>query len=71
MIAAGQNNQILEFLREKHLPLDIFVEVEDHMIEQIKNKMDFENKTFQVAFSETQKLWENDLMHKFSILTMS
>ena len=46
MITKEQKQKIINDLLAKNLPLDLLVEVKDHMEEQINHKMDFENKPY-------------------------
>lgn len=61
MITELQSAEIKSYLLSKKLPLDLYLEVSDHFIEQVESKVDFENKTFEFVFEEVKKLWENDL----------
>ena len=60
MITKEQKQEIINDLLAKNLPLDLLVEVKDHMEEQINHKMDFENKSFEIAYDEVKKSWEKD-----------
>lgn len=64
MITDTQLSEIRNYLKSKSLPLDLFVEVSDHFMEQIDYKINFENKTFDEAFEEVQLLWSKDLKLK-------
>lgn len=61
MITSEQKVSLTEFLSTKNLPLDLWVEVLDHISEQVDYKMLFENKDFNTAFSETKISWQDDL----------
>ena len=66
MITKEQKQEIINDLLAKNLPLDLLVEVKDHMEEQINHKMDFENKPFEIAYDEVKKSWEKDLELKIT-----
>ena len=66
MITKEQKQKIINDLLAKNLPLDLLVEVKDHMEEQINHKMDFENKSFEIAYDEVKKSWEKDLELKIT-----
>ncbi len=59
-----QNKAIFTFLSGRNLPLDLIIEIMDHMVEQISYKMDFEDKNFESAFEETKAAWKEDLTEK-------
>ena len=61
MITKEQKQKIIYDLLAKNLPLDLLVEIKDHMEEQLEHKIDFENKSFEVAYEEVKKSWEKDL----------
>lgn len=66
------NKEQLDFIRDylifQKLPLDILLEVEDHMASQVLDIQKNENISFDEAFLKTQKLWENEFkMTRYSI----
>ncbi len=61
MITALENKEIHKFLNSRNLPLDLKLEILDHVTEQIIYKMDFEAKDFTTAFSEIIETWREDL----------
>ncbi|SFI36461.1 hypothetical protein [Halpernia frigidisoli] len=64
MITSEENIEIGEFLKEKNLPLDLRVEILDHIREQLSHKMEVESKDFYLAFSEIKESWKEDLVMK-------
>lgn len=67
MITKEQKQEIIYDLMAKNLPLDLLVEVKDHMEEQLEYKIDFENKSFETAYEEVKKSWEKDLKLVYAI----
>lgn len=55
-----QLDLIRDYLIFQKLPLDILLEVEDHMASQILDIQKNEDVSFDEAFLKTQKLWENE-----------
>ncbi len=55
-----QLNLIRDYLIFQKLPLDILLEVEDHMASQVLDIQKNEGLSFDEAFLKTQKLWENE-----------
>ncbi|UMQ39998.1 hypothetical protein MKS83_11285 [Chryseobacterium sp. Y16C] len=53
-------DRIRDYLIFQKLPLDILLEVEDHMASQVLNIQKSENISFDEAFLKTQKLWESE-----------
>ena len=53
MITPEQNKTITTYLQSKNLPIDLVLEIKDHMIEQIENK---ENLTFEQAPSRARRV---------------
>lgn len=66
MISPEQHKEIVNYLFSKKLPLDLLVEVEDHMKEQIESLLD-DGKTFEDAFAETKQNWQKDLSEKWML----
>lgn len=60
MFSNQQEQAITDYLILHKLPLDILLEVKDHMISQISDIQADENLTFEEAFHKTQKLWESE-----------
>ncbi|MCT3649970.1 hypothetical protein HZQ44_18245 [Elizabethkingia anophelis] len=57
----NQDKKITDYLIEKKLPLDIMLEVKDHMTDQIQDLEVSKNMTFDEAFSQAQLSWEEEL----------
>lgn len=63
-----QEQAITDYLILHQLPLDILLEVKDHMLSQVADIQAEENKSFKEAFHKTQKLWESEFrMTKYSL----
>lgn len=60
MIPNKQEQQVIDYLILHKLPLDILLEVKDHMISQVLDIQINENLSFDEAFHKTQKLWESE-----------
>ena len=58
MITPEQNKTITTYLLSKNLPIDLVLEIKDHMIEQIENK---ENLSFEEAFEKVKISWKEEL----------
>ncbi|MCW3169880.1 hypothetical protein OMO38_15245 [Chryseobacterium sp. 09-1422] len=58
MITSAEEKQIDEYLILNKLPLDILLEVRDHMISQISDLQIYENLSFDQAFFKTKIAWE-------------
>lgn len=69
MITSLQKDQISNLLDGRNLPLDLKVEISDHIYEQLDFKIERESKDFSQAFIEVKSEWEKDLETKFSYLT--
>lgn len=68
MVTKEQEQQVTDYLILHKLPLDILLEVKDHMISQVLDIQSSENLTFEEAFHKTQKLWESEFkMTKYSV----
>jgi len=65
MISSEQKLEIEQFLISKELPLDILLEVKDHMILQIEDCMNNENRSFEDSFSTVEIMWREN----FSLTT--
>ena len=63
MITPEQNKEITRYLVAKNLPIDLVLEVKDHMIEQIES---MENLCFEEAFEHVKISWKVEFIYKFS-----
>ena len=63
MITPEQNKEITRYLVAKNLPIDLVLEVKDHMIEQIES---MENVCFEEAFEQVKTSWKVEFIYKFS-----
>ena len=63
MITPEQNKEITQYLVAKNLPIDLVLEVKDHMIEQIES---MENLSFNEAFEQVKISWKVEFIYKFS-----
>ena len=64
----AEEKQIDDFLILNRLPLDIMLEVRDHMISQVSDLQINENLSFERAFFKTKIAWEPEFkMTKYSI----
>ncbi|MDC8028222.1 hypothetical protein NBY09_19005 [Elizabethkingia anophelis] len=57
----NQDKKITDYLIEKRLPLDILLEVKDHIHTQVQDLEISKNLTYEEAFLEVQLLWKEDL----------
>ena len=64
MITSEESREVGEFLKGKNLPLDLKVEILDHISEQINHKMEIESKDFPLAFAEIKESWKADFVMK-------
>jgi len=60
MISIEEEQQVADYLIFHRLPLDVLLEVKDHMISQISDIQLNEKLSFNEAFHKTQKLWEDE-----------
>jgi len=68
MLLKEQEQAITDYLVLHQLPLDILLEVKDHMLSQVADIQTEEHKSFEEAFYKTQKLWESEFrMTKYSV----
>lgn len=65
----NQDKKITDYLIEKRLPLDILLEVKDHMADQIAALETEQNITFDDAFEQTKTSWGKDLEMRFSFFS--
>ena len=63
MITPEQNKEITQYLVAKNLPIDLVLEVKDHMIEQIES---MENLCFEETFEQVKISWKVEFIYKFS-----
>ena len=61
MMTKEENIVIQKYLMSRNLPLDIILEVKDHMISQIEHS---NKQTFQEAFDEVKANWQQELQIK-------
>ncbi|MFN1217003.1 hypothetical protein ACKW6Q_08460 [Chryseobacterium kwangjuense] len=60
MITETQENQVTDYLIFQQLPLDILLEVKDHMISQVTDLQIREHLSFEEAFLNVQKSWDGE-----------
>lgn len=58
MITTEQNKEISKYLISKNLPIDLVLEIKDHMMEQIEN---MEDLCFEEAFEKVKLSWKEEL----------
>lgn len=63
MITTEQSKEITKYLLSKKLPIDLILEVKDHMIEQIEN---MEVLPFEEAFEKVKLSWKKEMKMVFS-----
>ena len=61
MISGEQKNEVRQYLLSKKLPLDILIEVEDHVINQLEEVLLRNKVSFEDAFMQVKGLWQEDL----------
>lgn len=61
MITEPQLSEIRNYLLSKQLPIDILIEVEDHLVDQIENLQSSEKLSFADAFDKAKLEWKKDL----------
>jgi len=64
MITPEQNKEITQYLVSKNLPIDLVLEVKDHMIEQIEN---MDNLSFNEAFEQVKISWKEELKMVYNL----
>ena len=68
MMTEVQENEVTDYLIFQRLPLDILLEVKDHMMSQISDIQRKDHLNFEEAFLKTKKLWEHEFkMTSYSI----
>jgi hypothetical protein len=60
MITKEQEQQIIDYLIFHKLPVDILLEIKDHMTSQVSDIQIQERLSFDEALLKTQKLWESE-----------
>lgn len=61
MMTIDQKKEINDILKGRNLPLDLKVEILDHMVEQVEDKIQFERKDFSTTIEEIRISWKSDL----------
>ena len=64
MISAEQKLEIEKYLISKKLPIDILLEVKDHIISQVEEIKKDENLEFHLAFDSVKNAWQDELEMK-------
>ncbi|MDE5439423.1 hypothetical protein KRE40_15145 [Elizabethkingia meningoseptica] len=65
----NQDQKITTYLVDKKLPLDILLEVKDHMSDQVSALKSEKGLSFDEAFEQTKISWEQDLKMGFSFFS--
>jgi len=60
MMTEAQEDQITDYLIFQKLPVDILLEIKDHMISQVLDIQLNQNLSFDDAFVQTKRLWESE-----------
>ena len=60
MITVQQQNEIRDYLLSKNLPIDLFLEVQDHFLSQI-DELQKGNMSFEEAFKTVKNSWFTEL----------
>ncbi|MCT2562284.1 hypothetical protein [Chryseobacterium herbae] len=60
MMTEIQENEVTDYLIFQKLPLDILLEIKDHMISQILDVQTHENLNFEDAFLKVKKSWDGE-----------
>ncbi len=61
MINSGQQIQILQYLQTKKIPLNIMMELNDHLVSQINELQQERKLSFEDAFEEAKISWKTEL----------
>ena len=61
MMTTEQQQQIINYLMEKSLPVDLTLEVKDHISHQIENVMAEKEMLFDDAFEQAKESWNDEL----------
>ena len=62
----SQLTEIRNYLLSKKLPIDILIEVNDHIVSQINDLQREENLSYEDAFEKTKESWKDELKIEFS-----
>lgn len=68
MVTQEQRKQISLYLLSKNLPMDLVIEIHDHMVEQMEN---MEYADFDSAFKEVKEAWKEELTLQWNILSFT
>ncbi|SHG67603.1 hypothetical protein [Chryseobacterium vrystaatense] len=60
MMTETQEKEVADYLIFQQLPLDILLEIKDHMISQISDIQTNENLNFEQAFLKVKKAWDGE-----------
>ena len=69
MMNSDEIKEVDRFLQSKKLPLDIYIEIRDHFLNQIEDRMNTDDIAFHDAFEEVKLAWNNDLELKYNWLS--
>ncbi|WP_018675416.1 hypothetical protein [Riemerella columbina] len=61
MLSQQELQHITDYLLQKSLPLELVVEIQDHMVEHIDHLMFQDGLSFDEVFKATKSEWKNDL----------
>lgn len=64
-------HQITQYLVDKKLPLDILLEVQDHMMDQVNNLVSDKGISEESALQEVKDVWSKDLKLEINFLPFS
>ena len=67
----SQLTEIRNYLLSKKLPIDILIEVNDHIVSQISDLQREENLSFKDAFEKTKNEWKYELKLRFNLLSFN
>ena len=65
----NEEKQIAKYLLDKRLPVDMMLEVKDHMILQICEIQEKENTNFEDAFDKVKESWKKELKLGFTLFS--
>ena len=69
MMTNHEEKQIAKYLLDKRLPVDMMLEVKDHMILQIGEIQEKENANFEDAFEKVKQSWKTELQLGFTFFS--
>ena len=69
MMTNSEEKQIARYLLDKRLPVDMMLEVKDHMILQINEIVEQENINFEDAFDKVKESWKSELKLGFTFFS--